>query len=1049
MDTGLLKNKNILWIKLTILFVVVLTNFILLVSVSYAQALPEDDTQAPGAGDIYGAGGVFETSPTNYVETTSGSNPSANQTTVTSEFTKAAKANSTVKTIWEMLDKPSALVGWFLGSVGELILTLSSLILLVTGKVLDIAMFFTTHMSEILDGIPIVEGGWEVFRDLANMVFIFILVYASISVVLGIGNPRQLIVNIIVTAILINFSLFITKAIVDASNIIALQFYNAINVRAELSQGPETYLPWLQDGPAAAFMQGLKLATIYDYERRDKTMTAINNLAGSQLTLPDILGNAFRGFTVAILGSITMLIAAFVFVAGGLMLLFRIIVLMFLMMISPLAFIARVLPMTKNGWDKWWHALIDNAIFAPAYMAMSYIIVRVIGNGFTGVKSLNIEGGSLLFAWAGMFSSLGLVVNYILMMIVLIMALVISKQLGAIGATTAIKVGKNLSGTVSGLVGRHTIGRAARWAEERATTSPAWTGVIGTKVRELTTQKLASAKYGGKTSAIEMKKEAKARVTGHEEAEKINAVKEEAKKGALADTEKIQNAMLSLSPAGVSKLDMKDIRKVPEIARFANEKQYQAVMSSDKSEGDKNQWTKLRFKHITDVFNKRREAEGRAKAMIQTNPNLAAAYKNGAGLKDMGVGWTDEDQKTFDTANNDVRSKSANELGYLNRVDPESINKIAPNLNWWQIKDMRKNDAYSYSQREGKGNSLRDFKETDIADAADIMFGIPMSDPGGKPRSIAERAEEREKSSRLWQKVMLKGENQINNPAVFNNEERGVWTRIKNVSLDQKKIAVDMIENHHRGRSPDELANGAGRTRNIPFQYGTYGASVVKPMMGKDSIHHKVLMTGMLRNYANSTLTEDSKAFLKKTIFDRDGQDFYSEWRELVKEMGLENDPKINDLRSWANEGAAGATKFAQGVDTTNLLETLPGVPRGTGRGNPPQGGVTPGGNPPQGRGGPTGRSSPPQEQGPILYGPTGQPLPPSQPSRTIPPPPPSSPPPSQDNPRGGAPKLGIKFKEGPDIKVRETPKTGTSVRENPAWRTKVKDGPDSGIKFK
>ncbi len=1005
------------------LFVLVLASILSLPNTAIAQyddntaGIPSTVTwEDPTTGSIVPGSG-----PSNYVETTSGSNPSANQTTVESEFQKAADVDSVPKNILEMFDA-AGLFTFVVNLVNEGLLTIASLTLFLAGKTLDIAMYFTTHMSDILNGVPIVDMGWEVFRDLANMVFIFILVYASISIVLGIGNPRQLIVNIIVTAILINFSLFITKAVVDVSNIIALQFYNAINVQTQqLEQGPEEWLPWAKDGPAAAFMQGLRITTIYGYDRKDKSLTNINNLAGNQLTVPDIMGSPFRAFGIALMGSILMVTAAFVFLAGALMLFFRIIMLMFLMMVSPLAFIARVLPITKSGWDKWWHALLNNAIFAPAYLAMSYIIVKLIGQGFVGIKTLNVEGGSLFYAFSGMVSSLGLILNFVFIIIILLMALVMSKQLGAIGATTAIKVGKNLSGTVSGLVGRHTIGRAARYLEERAATSPAWTGVVGTKVRELTTQKLASAKYGGKTSAIEMKKEAKARVTGHEEAEKINIVREEARKGALADTEKIQNAMLRLSPAGVSKLDMKDIRNVPEIARFANEKQYQAVMSSDKSEGDKNEWTKLRFKHITDAFDKRRQAEGFAKAIVQANPHLAATYRNGAGLKDMDVGWTDEDQKAFDVANNDVRSKSANELGYLNRVDPDSINKIAPNLNWWQIKDMRKNDAYSYSQREGKGNSLRDFKETDIADAADIMFGIPMVDQNGKPRSIAERAKEREDTNRVWQKVVLKGEDKINDPNVFSNDERNTWTRIKNVSQAQKEVAMNMVQEHHKGRSPDELANGPGRVRNLPFQYGTYGASVVKPMMGKDSIHHKVLMAGMLRGYANNTLTEDSKAFLKKTVFDRDGQDFYSEWRELAKEMGLENDSKINDLRNWANEGAAGATKFAQGVDTVSLLETLPGVPRGAGGGSQGAGGGpgaqggggSPRGgrptNPPRGGGGPTGGG-----QGPILYGPTGQPLPPSQPPSPTPPPLPSTggrPTPPPIPPQSNAPKLGIKLK--------------------------------------
>ena len=69
--------------------------------------------------------------------------------------------------------------------------------------------------------------------DLANICFIFLLVYAGIRLILGVGkfNAKSMIVNVILMAVLINFSLFFTKIIIDAGNITARIFYNAIEVK--------------------------------------------------------------------------------------------------------------------------------------------------------------------------------------------------------------------------------------------------------------------------------------------------------------------------------------------------------------------------------------------------------------------------------------------------------------------------------------------------------------------------------------------------------------------------------------------------------------------------------------------------------------------------------------------------------------------------------------------------------------------------------------------------------------------------------------------------
>lgn len=73
-------------------------------------------------------------------------------------------------------------------------------------------------------------SGWGAARDIANMLFIFILIYIAVTIIYSAethGTMKTL-AAVVVMALLINFSFFITRVVVDAGNILAVQFYNAI-----------------------------------------------------------------------------------------------------------------------------------------------------------------------------------------------------------------------------------------------------------------------------------------------------------------------------------------------------------------------------------------------------------------------------------------------------------------------------------------------------------------------------------------------------------------------------------------------------------------------------------------------------------------------------------------------------------------------------------------------------------------------------------------------------------------------------------------------------
>lgn len=75
--------------------------------------------------------------------------------------------------------------------------------------------------------MPVVQVGWKVSRDFANLFFIAILIYLAFSTILGLGDSSSIqktLFKVIVIAVLINFSLMICGIIIDFSQMLFKYF---------------------------------------------------------------------------------------------------------------------------------------------------------------------------------------------------------------------------------------------------------------------------------------------------------------------------------------------------------------------------------------------------------------------------------------------------------------------------------------------------------------------------------------------------------------------------------------------------------------------------------------------------------------------------------------------------------------------------------------------------------------------------------------------------------------------------------------------------------
>lgn len=199
-----------------------------------------------------------------------------------------------------------------------------------------------------------VDHLWGLVRDIFNLAFIFGLVYIGFKLILRTGesDAKKALVSIILAALLVNFSLFFAKAIVDFSNIAAAQiahgFYDGVPGEYKVSD---------------KFINVLGLSSIWGADGK-----FLENVATGQ-------GNGL-GY---IFGTMVLfIITAFVFFAGALLLLIRFVVLNFYLILSPLMFLGWVFPNLKSHAQDYWTGFLNQAFLAPVYLLMLYFAYYIL-----------------------------------------------------------------------------------------------------------------------------------------------------------------------------------------------------------------------------------------------------------------------------------------------------------------------------------------------------------------------------------------------------------------------------------------------------------------------------------------------------------------------------------------------------------------------------------------------------------------------------------------------------------------------------------------------
>ena len=310
----------------------------------------------------------------------------------------------------------------------------------VAGKMLNLSINnFIIGFGEIytVDGLGFaIDSMWVLMRDIFNLTFIFGLVFIGLKMIFNSSDSstKKLLVSLILAALFVNFSLFITKFVIDFSNIASTQFVNAF---------PQDKVDPTKRDFSSAFANTMGLPSVHKMEAADFE----KNFSGAG-GLGFIFGQLF-----------VYIVVIFVFMGGALLIMIRFAVLSIYMLLSPLMFIGWVFPSAAGISKEYWKGFLGRCFFAPAYILMLYFSLKIL----TSYKLLKppAENATLANAFS---SGVGIETSlppFILTAVFLIMSLVIAQKMGAHGASGVISFGKTLTGTAKRYAGNSTFGLAA------------------------------------------------------------------------------------------------------------------------------------------------------------------------------------------------------------------------------------------------------------------------------------------------------------------------------------------------------------------------------------------------------------------------------------------------------------------------------------------------------------------------------------------------------------------------------------------------------------
>lgn len=381
-------------------------------------------------------------------------------------------ANSTIP---ECSLVPALSKGSFMGCVVQgfyyVLFVPTSYLFALAGTMFDYTFSYSVQDTSYRSAF--VVQGWGLIRDFCNMFFIFIMLYVAIGTILSLHSmkTKETIINVVIIGLFINFSLFATQVIIDASNITARVFYNsnAIKITEKGANGVAKATPGLEIGAdgtiplSAAIVNKVNPQNLIMSASKVSSIKNNNSTSGVGGVNADSLG-VMQFILVIIMASAVNIVGFTVFITVAFLFIARVVGLWMAMILAPVAFFTYILPEMAGtkmiGWKNWWPETLKLAFLAPVFIFFMYLILKFLqADLITDIVGKSMSGDGL-----GYF--VAILVPFAFIMILMMKAKKIAIDMSGEFGEMAVKAGSAVGGmALGGAVGigaiamRGTIGK--------------------------------------------------------------------------------------------------------------------------------------------------------------------------------------------------------------------------------------------------------------------------------------------------------------------------------------------------------------------------------------------------------------------------------------------------------------------------------------------------------------------------------------------------------------------------------------------------------------
>ena len=277
--------------------------------------------------------------------------------------------------LFSIADVTLGAVTSFLSYLVAFVFSVDAWLLSLTCALLNVSIDMTMQIKSFVVATPGIYLVWKTLRDLSGMFVIFALLYQAFRIILGFEEKvGTFIKNVVVAGILINFSFFLVGALIDASNLVSLSIYKAIDpsnvtcnagdpnfIKCQTDKFSDTVHAGEDGGISALIVQSLKVQSIVDPKIVQLDKTKSSTEAASKILMMQLIG-----IVIMITTALSFLAAAAAFIV-------RLVILIMLLGFSPVWFVSMIFPDLKSSIsDPFWKMLKNQLISCPRKRTMVY-----------------------------------------------------------------------------------------------------------------------------------------------------------------------------------------------------------------------------------------------------------------------------------------------------------------------------------------------------------------------------------------------------------------------------------------------------------------------------------------------------------------------------------------------------------------------------------------------------------------------------------------------------------------------------------------------------